>query len=125
MPKVRISHFITKGIPVTAENSSDFVRQSEFVQVPESAVAVSTSCDNTQSLSATKTNNRISSKPSARLSIRQREIIATSAEAKYAAVPRKKHSKLIKDEIIKEATLFRYISAKSKKASCRSRSVVP
>lgn len=96
MPKVRVSHFVAKNIPITPENSSSCEPQS--VSTQEHDIQSSRSPDNKPE------------KQAARISIRRREIIATSQEAKYASVPKKQYSKRIEEEIFKEAALFRYVS---------------
>lgn len=106
MPKLRISHFTLKDIPITTENSSSCTK--DLIQKVDS-----------QSLGtpvASKANIEDPNKPCLpRSSARRKEIIAASKEASYAAIPVRIHSKVIEGEIVKEAARFRNVSDNSQR----------
>lgn len=105
MPKVRLSHFISKNIPVTAENSLS------FRHYPESNSEVIS-----QSISGDSATNKNCLKS---LGKRKQEILETSIEKKYVSIPKKSHSESIQKEISKLATAFRDITNKHKKTQKR------
>lgn len=108
MPKIRISHYITKKIPISKENSSsDSVKESEPVQTKE----------NFQD--KPKTNDFL--KLQLPLKGQKKTLAAPSFESRYAFTPKKQTSHLLEDKIREEAIVFREIANRPKK----KRTVVP
>ncbi len=103
MPKVRVSHFITKNISISKENSSSFINK------PSDKKEI-TSPKNEKIIQQSSGKATFTQSSSRKVSARQKEILLTSAEAKYATIPRKQNSRIIQNEILQESALFRDIS---------------
>lgn len=97
MPKVRISHFVTKNIPITPEITSTCkgqIESSSITTIPEVVEL---------------------KKESSRVSVKRKEVIQASKEATFASIPVKKRSKVIEEEVLKEVKRFRSIPSTTKR----------
>ncbi len=117
MPKIRISHFVTKGISINKENCSNIVTKESFPihsssseNPSEQRLPINSS--NTQKHTEVRIKTGQENIPK---SFRKRELFITSIESRYASTPVRQHLKTIKDEISQSATVFREIINKTRK----------